>query len=444
MTTSHFIIQELGKHGEGVAFFNGKPLFIDGALPHEEVRAHITKVKSSYAEAKLQSIIKAHAERVDAPCSRCIKCGGCQIMHLSYAGQLALKRQLVKENLACIEGFDSSFIEACLASPKSFHYRNKMQLPVGKSGNKIVSGFYQRGSHAIVPYEKCLVHHDSVEHSAKEIQALLESSDIVPYCEHTQKGTLRHFILRANEKGEQLLGLVTNGSQHSAIKNFAKKIRVSLPNIVGILENINTKKHNAILGEQTRLLEGKSYLLESIGDIQFTISLASFFQINLSMAKILYQKALEYAELDENSRVLDAYCGIGSLSLLAAKKSLKVLGVECVSRAVEDAKANARLNKIDNADFIVAKLEERVELLQNIDVAFLNPPRQGLDRKVVDALNEYGPKRLVYISCNPHTLARDCALLAHYHIQKVQPVDMFPHTIHVETVVRLERRTTQS
>lgn len=432
-------IDGLGKHGEGVATLNGLLIFVDGALPKERVRVRLNLIKPVYAKAQLLSIEHANENRINPPCTRYKDCGGCQVMHLSYAGQLQTKSQMVKDALKEIGGFPTAHVLPCLASPKPFHYRNKIQLPVAKKGAEVVAGFYRRGSHEIVPYEECLVHHDSMEKSVLVIRELCQSSSVEPYCEATQTGTLRHFLLRANEKGEQLIGLVTNGRQKSAVRLLAQQIQSSLKNVIGIVENINRKKQNTILGDENNLLIGRSFLQEKIENLTFNISLPSFFQVNLPAAKILYTTALNFADIDQNTTVLDAYCGIGTMSLLASRLARKVIGAECVEQAVLDARENAQVNGIANAEFIIAKIEENVALFKDIDVALVNPPRQGLDAKVVAAINEYGPRRVVYISCNPATLARDARMLEHYTLLKVQPVDMFPQTMHVESVALFER-----
>ncbi len=428
-------IKKLGKHGEGVAYLNKLPIFIDGALPNEKVKAKIILKKPSYQQAQLLSISHEHKERIQPLCSSFKECGGCQIMHLSYQSQLEAKWQLVKDAFKTIN-FDT--ILPCLASPMPFYYRNKLQLPVTKINNKIFMGFYEKFSHKIIPYKQCLIHHSAVEESVLAIYNFLQTSSVEPYCENTKTGTLRHILLRTNQKGEQLVGLITTGRQKSALKLLAEQIQ-SLKNIIGVVENSNKNTTNTILGNKNILLTGKSFLHEKISNLNFKISLPSFFQVNLSAAEILYKTALDFAELDKNSIVLDAYCGIGTLSLMAARLAKQVIGAECIEQAVLDAEENARLNKITNAQFVKAKIEEKVELFKNINIAFINPPRQGVNIQVINALNEYGPQRLVYISCNPHTLARDAHMLKGYKLIKIQPVDMFPQTMHIESVALLKR-----
>lgn len=434
------LITSLGKHGEGVAILKGLPIFVDGALPEEKVMARIHSIKPTYANAQLLSIINTHKQRVAPVCARFDSCGGCQVMHLSYEGQLHAKNNLVKEAFMNGAGLTQGEILPCIPSVNPFHYRNKIQLPVSRIGNNLVAGFYRRGSHEIIPYEHCLVHHEVMEKSAAAIRNLIQDSPIETYCEITQKGTLRHFIMRANQKGELLLGFVTNGKQNAQIRQLAAQIQSGVANVVGVVENINTKKQNTILGDKTILLSGSYFLTEEIDNLSFKISLPSFFQINFLTSKILYDIALSFAQIHKDSVVLDAYCGIGTMTLLAARECKNIIGAECVEEAVLDARENARINGITNAQFVNAKLEEHIELFRGIDTALINPPRQGLNVKVVEALNNFGPQRFVYISCNPHTLARDAQMLKEYHLKKIQPVDMFPQTMHVESVALFERQ----
>ncbi len=438
-STCSLTIDGIGINGEGVGKYNGFTLFVEGALPTEEIVARIGMVKKSYAKASLVSVKKPSVERVDAPCQRFAECGGCQIMHLSYDAQLKSKTRMVKDALKHIGRKDSAEVLDCISSPKDFQYRNKIQLPVGKVDDETRIGFYKRGSHEIIPYEKCLIHHPSMEDTVSQIKSLIKQSTIAPYCEKTRHGTLRHIIIRANDEGQQLLGLVTTGRKHAEVKAFAALLMQKLEGVVGVVESVNNKAQNTILGEHSRLLLGNDFLIEQIQGLKFKISLESFFQVNLAAASLLYDQALSLAKIDANTRVLDAYCGTGTLSLLSAKRAKSVIGIECVEQAVKDARENAKLNQITNARFAVGRVEDKIELFRDIDVALVNPPRKGLDERVVQALNDHGPGRVVYISCNPATLARDVLGLKDYSLVKVQPVDMFPQTMHVESVALLER-----
>ncbi len=439
-STQQLNIGALGVNGEGIAKIEGFTVFVDGALPGETVTAQINVVKSNYAKARLVSIDHADRERVAPACVRYHECGGCHVMHLAYEAQLARKTQLVKDALKHIGGISDAPVLPCIASPEPFHYRNKIQLPVGRQNNQIVTGFYRRGSHEIVPYERCLIHHHSMEETVVTLRDMIEKSTIVPYEEESARGTLRHLLLRANSAGQQLVGLVTTGRQKREVEDFAAALMRALPSVVGVVQSINTKKQNVILGEQSQRLAGSPFLTEELNGLSFKISMESFFQVNLEAAKLLYDVALTGADITADKTVLDAYCGTGTMSLLAAQKAKSVIGAECVRQAVRDAEENARRNQINNVRFVVGKVEERTELFRGVDVALINPPRKGLDAKVVSAIDDHGPARVVYVSCNPATLARDIKMLANYRLSTVQPVDMFPQTMHVESVAILDRK----
>ncbi len=437
--TVDLTISALGVNGEGVAKLDGFTVFVDGALPNEEVSAKVNLIKPSYAKGELIHIKKADDQRVMPACRRYEECGGCHIMHLAYLAQLARKTQLVKDALKHIGGQKDAVVLPCIASPEPFHYRNKIQLPVGRVSDGIVTGFYRRGSHDIVPYDRCLTHHPSMEETVMVVRQLLQTAKLEPYSEQSTRGTLRHLLIRANGCGKQLVGLVTTGRQQKNIMAFAHAIMSAAPNVVGVVESINTRAQNVILGDQARPLVGTPYLLEQLNGLTFKVSLESFFQVNLKAALLLYATALDFAAITANDIVLDAYCGTGTMSLLAARRAKRVVGAECVSQAVRDAEENAQANGIANAKFVVGNVEEKIELFKGIDIALVNPPRKGLDERVVHAINTYGPKRVVYVSCNPATLSRDIKMLSNYRLAKVQPIDMFPQTMHVESVALLER-----
>lgn len=433
-------ISGLGINGEGIGRLDSLALFVEGALPKELVLVDQIKFKQSYAKARLKQIISPSSERVEPICPSFSTCGGCQIMHLGYEAQLKYKTQLVKDAIFRIANVKDFDIKDCLSSPKKLHYRNKIQLPVSlDSNNSLIFGFYEQGSHNIVKYDKCFAHNEMMENCVKSIAGLVNQTKIKIYNEKNHQGSLRHIIIRSNEANEALIGLISTGQQSGQFKRLAHLIMDRMPQVVGVVESINTKRQNSILGEAHRLLVGQDFLLESLDGLKFKLSLPSFFQVNKTCAQILYKTALDFAEIQSHSKVLDAYCGIGTMSLLAAKKAALVLGIESVPSAIENAKENARINNINNASFINAKMEDKLSSFKDIDITLINPPRKGLDSEVSLALNHYGPKTLVYISCNPATLARDLKILSNYRLIKVQPVDMFPQTMHVECVAQLKR-----
>lgn len=431
-------ISDIGSNGEGIAKVQGFTVFVDDALPEEIVLGKIEKLKPNYALAKNISLKEFSRHRVSPPCKVFTKCGGCQIMHYSYSEQLRYKENMVRNALLRIGKQIDPQVLPCISSPNQFNYRNKIQLPVSMANNRVVMGFYQKGTHNIVPYDNCMIHCGGMEEIAKAVYKIISKSQVKPYLESSKRGTLRHIVIRSNIAGKYLIGLVTTGKQTAEIDKIAKSIFSEHKNIVGVVESINKKSQNTIIGDYERTICGSGQLLENINGINFKISLPSFFQVNLKGAKVIYDTALSFADMNDSTHVLDAYCGIGTLSLLAAKKAKHVLGVECVKKAIDDARENAKINKIDNASFIAGKVEEQEDLFSSIDVAFINPPRKGIDINVVRALKQFGPKKLIYISCNPSTLARDILLLKdRYQLIKAQPIDMFPHTTHVETVALL-------
>ena len=430
-------IKDLGKSGEGIAYYENKKIFIKYALLQEKVIAKITQVKKEYCEAEIISIIKQSPSRIKPTCSKFTDCGACNLMHIDYESQLNHKRDLICNALSIISYLNQSIVLSCIASPKQLFYRNKVQLPLGFA-KKVICGFYKEKSHDIIPYTECLVHDEAIKDAALIITDCISQENISIYSESTHEGLLRHFIIRINNKKEMLIGLVA--TYHDLILNkLSEKIMERLINAKGIILSINKQIHNKILGDEYRLLQGQEFLVEEICGLKFKLSLPSFFQINRLGAEILYSTALEFANLKISDKVLDAYCGVGTLSLLAATKCQEVVGVELVEEAIIDARNNALENQIENANFVCGLVQEQVNLFKDIDVAFVNPPRKGIDEEVIKAVDNFGPAKIIYISCNPYTLAKDISHLKNYRLIKLQPIDMFPQTIHVECLALIER-----
>ena len=428
---------DLGKSGEGIAYYKNKKIFVKQALKDEKIVAKITNIKQEYAEAQIVKIEKSHPFRIKPACTKFKDCGACNLMHLDYEYQLNYKKQIISDALAKLSYFNESMVFNCIASPKPLFYRNKVQLPLGLD-NKVICGFYKEKSHEIIPYTQRLVHDEAMKDTALIITNCINNTNIKPYCEKTHHGLLRHFIIRINKQKEMLIGLVAT-RQEQILYNLANNIINALKNIKGVVLSVNNLAHNKILGDNYQLLLGQDFLIEEILGLQFRLSLPSFFQINRLGAEILYSTALNFANLKATDKAIDAYCGVGTLSLLAATKCQKVIGIECIKQAVIDADKNAELNQIKNANFICGLVQEQTHLFKDIDVAFVNPPRKGMDKEVVKAINDFGPTKVVYISCNPQTLARDILEMSNYKLIKVQPIDMFPQTVHVESVAFLEK-----
>lgn len=433
-------IHDIGSSGEGVGYCEGYTVFVDGALPGELIEASLYRCQKTYGRAHLLSIITPSAARSTPPCPLFGRCGGCQLMHLSYDKQLEMKRQRVVDALSRIGKLPVNTVFPCLPSPVQLGYRNKIQLPVRMGHEGISIGFYARASHDLIEVESCLIHCDSGEKAYQNLREIIQQSGIIPYDPATGKGELRHLLIKtALHRDEILVVLVTNGKATPLLSQIAKEIMERCPKVKSVVHNVHTGRDNIILGKDFYPLEGPGYITERLCDLLFKVSPASFFQVNTLQAECLYAKALEFAEVKSNQVLLDAYCGVGTLSLFFAAHVRQVIGVDNVPAAIVDAQGNMKLNGIENASFVCAPSEEYIKSLSNIDTIVLNPPRTGCK---IDFLNEVGrlfPQNLVYISCDPATLARDLAVLHSlgYAIEAVQPYDMFPQTAHVECVVKL-------
>ena len=415
-------VRALGSSGEGVATHEEMVVFVDGALPGERVAIRVTETKRSYAKAILEKILEASPDRVEPLCPVFGQCGGCQWMHLAYQKQLEAKRQRVVDALTRIGKLPDPQVEPCIASPRALGYRNKIQMPMSSEG----LGLYARSSHTLVPISDCAIHCDLGEGVVAAAGRILKEKGIV----------LRHLLVKsAVHKGQVLVVFVSDGCMEG-LQAAAEALMQICPEVRGVVENINPRSDNVILGDVYRTLAGASSIQERLAGKTFSISAASFFQVNPWQAEALYEEALRLAELDKTKTVLDAFCGVGTLSILAAAQAGCVIGIECVSEAIADARSNAALNGVENAQFVCARAEE--EVLPRADVTLLNPPRKGCEASLLKKLTA---PTLIYISCDPATLSRDLQLLSigGYRLDHAQPFDMFPQTTHVETVVRLRK-----
>ncbi|KOR87769.1 23S rRNA (uracil(1939)-C(5))-methyltransferase RlmD [Paenibacillus solani] len=457
--------------GEGVGRAEGYTLFVPGALPGEKVRVRVLKTKKQYGYAKLMELVQASSDRMAAPCPIYDQCGGCQLQHMSYAGQLAWKRQLVVDNLERIGKLqvvreDTSAGETCvgdgqdaghsdkegilvrptLGMSEPWRYRNKSQVPIGVTEGGLVGGFYARGSHRIVDMETCLIQHEQNDEVVSRVKAIGRKLGITAYNEETGQGLLRHVVVKIGfATKEMMIVLVTNGERIPRLNEWISAIREELPAVVSICQNVNTRKTNVIFGDVTRVLWGREVIHDYIGEVKFAISARSFYQVNPAQTEVLYGKTVEYAGLTGNETVIDAYCGIGTISLFLAQHAKKVYGVEIVKEAIEDARANAELNGMTHVEFEVGASEDVIPRWKEqgieADVIVVDPPRKGCDPRLLETILEMKPERVVYVSCNPSTLARDLRVLEDggYRTVEVTPVDMFPHTVHVECCVSLVR-----
>lgn len=436
-------IHNLGNGGEGVGSYEGYTLFVDGALPGEFVRVRLVQRQKKFGRAQLLSILEASPDRVEPPCPLFGKCGGCQLMHLNYAKQLLSKQQKVIDAFSRIGKIDASRIAPCLPSPNPLRYRNKIQLPVRQGKEGLVLGLYAKSSHDLVEVDHCYIHCPIGEKVFARLQQLLKTSTVTAYDPKTGLGELRHVLIKSALRTQEVLVIFVTTSEESSteLQEAAKQLFVSGLGIKGVVHNINKRHDNVILGRKFQTLLGVDFIHEKLGALQFKVSPQSFFQVNPAQAELLYAKALEFAALTGTEVVLDAYCGVGTLSLFLAKRAKQVIGIECVPEAIQNAKENGQLNGIENVSFVCALSEEYIKTASKVDVVVLNPPRQGCETSLLKSLSQLLPQTIVYISCDPATLARDLSHLVSfgYHVEEAQPFDMFPQTAHVETVVKLRR-----
>ncbi len=434
-------IRDLGINGEGIGDHEGVIYFVPGALPEETVIVEPILHKKSYVKARIHTIVSSSKHRIVPSCRFFSKCGGCQIMHLDYARQLAFKRKRVEDTLHRIAKITDVEVEPCQPSTFAEHYRSKIQLPLMTDAKGILQlGLYTPRSHEIVPIDACKIHATVGEKILSNIIPLIRKSQLPSYCEKTQKGYLRFLVMRTNQK-EGLLGLVTHGPANQKIIDLATEMMERSDALKGIIHIANSASGNHVIVGKHQLLLGQDHLLQQLGGISFRISLSAFFQVNTDVAEHMFAKALEMADIQLDDCVLDPYCGVGVFALLAAKKAQKTYGIEIHDHAIADAKHNAESNKISRAYFQCMSAELGMKQLQHVDIVFLNPPRKGCDPEVIREVLRLKPRRVVYMSCNPATLARDLAIMTdEYKIAQICPFDMFPHTMHVEVLASLIKK----
>ena len=441
-------IEDCGIDGEGIGKADGFTVFVKDAVIGDTVRAKIMKAKKNYGYGRLEEIITPSPDRVEPKCQFARQCGGCQLQALSYEKQLEFKTSKVRGHLERIGGFTDIPMEKILGMDQPFHYRNKAQFPVGKSKDgRIITGFYAGRTHSIIENRDCALGVTRNKEVLDRVIAHMEKFHIQPYDENTGKGLVRHVLIRYGFfTDEMMVCLIINGEKLPGEEALVKSLR-QIPETVSVMVNVNKKRNNVILGEKVRLLWGQPYITDKIGEISYQISPLSFFQVNPYQTGRLYGKALEYAQLSGNETVWDLYCGIGTISLFLAQKAKMVRGVEIIPAAIENAKENARLNGFDNTEFFVGKAEEVLpeqfaRTGERADVIVVDPPRKGCDETLLSTIIEMQPDRVVYVSCDSATLARDLKYLCErgYELKKVCPVDMFPNTVSVETVVLLSHK----
>ncbi len=440
-------INDIGTEGQGIGKYEGYTMFVDGALPGEEVSVGVIKAGKNYGVGRLIEVLKPTADRIEAICPIARQCGGCSLQHLSYQGQLAFKTNKVQQLMNRVAKVEGVTVLPTIGMEEPWHYRNKVQFPVRDVNGQIRIGYYAKRSHRVVETDICYIQDRRNETIRQLVLDWMTTYGITAYNEEKHKGLVRHLITRhAHSTGNMQVVLVINGRRLPNVDKLMDSLQ-SCGYVSSFELNINKDKTNVILGDKMLHIFGDTIVEDTIGDIKFHISPKSFYQVNPIQTEKLYAKALEYAELTGEETVLDLYCGIGSISLFLAKKAKKVIGVEIVPEAIENAKHNAKLNGIHNTHFYVGKAEEVIPRLYKeegitADVVVVDPPRKGCDEKLLETIVAIAPKRLVYVSCDPATLARDVHFLTEngFEVGAVQPVDMFSHTTHVETVVKLQRQ----
>lgn len=430
-----------GYQGEGIAKIDNMPIFIQGAITGERLEIKILKVQSSFAYGKIVKIIKQSDMRVEADCSDYNKCGGCNLRHMKYEETLKIKKATVENCLYKSFGQEVK-VKDVIGMEKPMFYRNKLQYPVGiDKDNKPIMGIYASRTHNIIPVHKCYIQNETCEEIARDIFEFIKENNISTYNEETLKGTVRHIVVKIGVRtNEVLVTLVLNDKTFKYDEKFIEFITTKHPNVKTIVKNYNMKNTNVILGKENEVIYGSGYIYDILGEYKFKISPLSFYQVNPVQTEILYNTAMQYVKKEDGKVALDLYCGIGTIGIFASKYFSKVYGIEIVEEAIDNAKENAEINNVKNMEFYAGDVEKILPQIlekENIkpNTIFVDPPRKGLDNNTIQLLNSLEAERIIYISCNPATLARDLKLLSEkYEIKEIQPVDMFPYTSHVETV----------
>lgn len=448
------IIEDIGSDGAGIGKVGTFPLFIKDTVIGDRVLVKVTKLKKHYGYGRAMKILEASKDRVEARCPVARQCGGCNLQHLKYEKQLEYKYNKVKNCLERIGGLKDveEKMEMTLGMEEPFYYRNKAQFPVrrDKEGSA-VTGFFAGRSHSLVENDHCCIQAKVNDDILKSVKDYMNRHGVAPYDEESHQGLVRHILTRVGfVTGEIMVCLILNGTEKylPQIEELIDPL-TAIPGMTSIMVNINREKSNKILGDKVVTLWGKPYIEDYIGNVKYQIGPLSFYQVNPEQTKVLYSKALEFCELEGDETVWDLYCGIGTISLFLAQKAKQVYGVEIIPEAIDDARRNAALNHMENVEFFVGKAEEILPEkyaksggTMYADVIVVDPPRKGCEESLLNTIVKMSPKKVVYVSCDPATLARDLKYLTGegYEVKKVQPVDMFPMGNHVENVVQLCRK----
>lgn len=438
-------IVDINHEGHGVGKIDGYTVFVDGVVEGERVVIKLVKANKTYGYGKLMKVVEASPDRVEYACGVSRRCGGCTVCHVRYEAQLRYKINLVQESMRRIGGVDVE-IEDIIGARDPLYYRNKAQFPVKEINGKVRMGFYARNSHNIVPCGECSIQHPRINEAKDVVERFMQERGIAAYDEKNKQGMVRHVLIRVGEATQDVMVVIVSATRDVPyMHELAETLHNEVEGLKSVVLNVNSKDTNVILGDEEVVVWGQDYIEDSVEGIKFRISPKSFYQVNSKQMINLYDKVLEYASLRGNEVVFDLYCGIGSITLILARKARYVYGVEVVEAAVDNARRNAVANGMDNVEFVQGKAEEVIPHMYDdgirADVVVVDPPRKGCDRVLLDTVVAMKPKRIVYVSCNPATLARDVRILYEegYLVDRIRPVDMFPMTMHVETVVLLSQ-----
>ncbi|GAB6138139.1 23S rRNA (uracil(1939)-C(5))-methyltransferase RlmD [Halanaerobaculum tunisiense] len=437
-------LENIAYGGDVVGRKEGFAIFVAAGIPGELVKVEITEVKRNYGRGQLLEVISPVPERATAECNKYNTCGGCQLQHIDYQSQLEYKHQMVEDAMERIGKLEVE-INPVLGMENPYLYRNKAQFPLGVEEEELVAGFYASGSHDLVAVDNCQIQHPVINRIAERTTDLLTEYDLAVYDEAEHKGLLRHVVIRVGVCTNQaMLIIVTNTEEFPGGEEIANKLLAEVPELVSVYQNVNSEDTNVVLGEQMVELAGQEQIIDYIGQVKYQISPRSFFQVNTLQTKTLYDQVVEYAELTGVEKVLDAYCGLGSIALYLAEQAQEVLGIEVIPEAIEQAQENAQLNGINNCQFKVGKVRDVLPELKeefSPEVIVVDPPRKGCHEEVLAAFAEIQPERIVYVSCKPTSLARDLKRLQElgYQVEEIQPVDMFPQTYHIENVALIKK-----
>ena len=430
-----------GFEGEGIAKINDFTIFVPNAIKGEKVKILIVKVLKSYGYGKIIDLLEKSIDRVKSDCDTYKRCGGCSLRHIKYEKTLEMKQNAVQSLVNKILKNEIE-VQKTLGMEKTYYYRNKAQYPVGKnSEGKAQIGVFANRTHEIIPIQECYIQNKKSQEVAKFVIEFINANNISVYNEKTRKGLVRHIVTKVGVKTNEIMCvLVINGKEIPKEKELVTEVTKKFPEVKTIVKNINTQNTNVVMGKENIVIYGNGYIKDQLGKYIFKISPHSFYQVNPIQAENLYNIGVQAANIDKNDIVFDLYCGIGTISLFMAQYAKKVYGIEIVEQAIQDAKENAKINNIENAEFIAGDVENVLDDLINVkkvipDVIMIDPPRKGMDNKSVENILNIKPKKLVYISCNPATLVRDLAKFEEeYEVKTIKPVDMFPFTSHVECI----------